>query len=109
MDPTDLDDLAVTVDVDADLYGAGRGRDRCGANWLGFRIEHCTLCHQTFSGSSTGDAHRVGPHPQRCLTAEELLGLGLWIETNKYGTEVWHGSPNKAGIQKRRPAREVSS
>jgi hypothetical protein len=84
-----------------------KARDwRCGATWTGLRTEHCTRCHQTFSGSTTGDAHRIGAeHPQRCLTADELTGLGLWVETNRYGTDIWHGSPNKQGIHKRRPVR----
>lgn len=95
-----------------DEYGVGKGLDhRCGAVWYGFRIEHCQMCHQTFSGSTTGDAHRVGPYEvgqRRCLTPDELEGLGLWIEVNAYGTGVWHGSPNKKGIQKRRPPRTES-
>jgi hypothetical protein len=80
---------------------------QCGAQWSGLRIEHCASCHQTFSGTSTGDAHRVGPHEpselRRCLSPDELRALGLWATTNPYGTEVWHGSPNKKGVQKRRP------
>jgi hypothetical protein len=79
--------------------------DRCGAVWSGHRTEHCTVCHRTLSGSTTGDAHRVGPHDgdRRCLTDGEMLALGLWPQDNQYGTTVWHGSPNKAGEQKRRP------
>lgn len=78
---------------------------RCGAVWSGHRAEHCTICHETFSGSTTGDAHRVGPHDgnRRCLTGDELTALGLWAEPNQYGTPVWHGTPNKGGVQKRRP------
>jgi hypothetical protein len=110
MDPTELDDLAVMVDdPEDDEYGMGKGQDkRCGAVWFGYRLEHCTQCHQTFSGSSTGDVHRTGPHPQRCRAADELTSLGLWVERNHYGTDVWHGSPNKKGIQKRHPKRKDS-
>lgn len=108
------DELAAIVPVANDVddeYGAGKGHDpRCGATWFGFRIEHCTMCHQTFSGETTGNAHRVGPYDQpskrRCLSSDELRGLGLWTEANQYGTEVWHGSPNKHGIQKRHPKKE---
>lgn len=119
MDPADLDDLTVAVDAGKqqwidDGYGVGKGGDlNCGAYWFGFRIEHCQICHQTFSGSTTGDAHRVGPHDpigsRRCLAPDELIGLGLWVETNKYGTDIWHGSPNSKGIQKRHPKHEAAS
>ncbi|MGH9252730.1 MAG: hypothetical protein ACRD0W_24920 [Acidimicrobiales bacterium] len=109
MNLDELDDLAPVADVADDEYGAGKGHHKphCDAVWFGQRIEHCTVCHQTFSGESTGMAHRVGPHDppgrRRCLSSDELTALGLWVETNQYGTDVWHGSPNKKGIQKRRP------
>lgn len=107
MNPDELAQLSpVAAKPVDDEYGAGKGHDpRCGAVWFGFRVEHCTLCHQTFSGETTGQAHRVGPFngKRRCRTAKELTRLGLWTETNEYGTEVWHGSPNKQGIQKRHP------
>lgn len=62
------------------------------------RMEHCKVCHQTFSGASTGDAHRTGRYgiDRRCRTSDELSALGLWLERG-----IWHGSPNKAGVQKR--------
>ena len=76
---------------------------QCGATWSGHRIEHCPVCHQTFSGTSTGDVHRTGPQEaRRCLTTDELTALGLWATTNPYGTQIWHGKPNKKGLQKRR-------
>jgi hypothetical protein len=108
--------LALTPVADAladDEYGNGKGHHpQCGAVWFGFRVEHCTVCHQTFSGETTGMAHRVGPYDnadsRRCLTPNQLRGLGLWIETNEYGTAVWHGSPNKQGIQKRHPKKKES-
>lgn len=107
----DLDEIPVSAPDPDNRWGTGKGIDKtCGATWFGLRIEHCQMCHQTFSGSTTGDAHRVGPHDlpgqRRCLTAPELEGLGLWLETNAYGTAVWHGSPNKQGIQKRRPSQD---
>jgi hypothetical protein len=84
-------------------------RHVCGAAWDGLRTEHCTVCHQTFSGESTGEAHRVGPfNPpglRRCRAPDELAALGLWVERNRHGTDVWHGSPNKGGEQRRRPHR----
>ena len=57
---------------------------RCGASWTGFRIEHCTECHQTFTGTTAGDRHRVGDHAvsigsdrRRCLSADEMRGKGM--------------------------------
>lgn len=48
------------------------------------RMEHCGACHQTFSGTTAGDRHRVGKHhiftgPQRrrCLTVEEMQKIGM--------------------------------
>ena len=31
---------------------------RCGAEWPGTRISHCSTCHYTFSSVSAFDAHR---------------------------------------------------
>ena len=60
---------------------------RCGKSWTGKRIEHCTVCHETFSGTSAGDKHRTGAHgkDRRCRTAEEMVDLGM--EQNVRG--VW--------------------
>ncbi len=59
----------------------------CGGMWTGRKIEHCTVCHQTFSTTAVGDAHRVGSHGvktgpdrRRCLTADEFAAL-----TNRAG------------------------
>jgi hypothetical protein len=113
----DLDDERTEASEEDDEWGHGKGHDpRCGATWFGHRIEHCTVCHQTFSGERTGMAHRVGQHDvwegperRRCLSADELTALGLWAETNPYGTHVWHGTPNKAGKQLRHPKHQELS
>lgn len=56
----------------------------CGTTWTGLRIEHCPECHETFTGTTSGDRHRVGDHAlttgpdrRRCLTAEEMRGRGM--------------------------------
>lgn len=53
----------------------------CGAVWSGHRIEHCTLCHETFTGAESGDKHRIGPHwppgQRRCRTVAEMEKLGM--------------------------------
>lgn len=56
----------------------------CGAEWSGLRIEHCTACHATFTGTTAGDRHRTGDHNEstgpnrrRCLTAEEMRERGM--------------------------------
>lgn len=63
---------------------------RCGATWTGKRVEHCTECHQSFTGTASGDKHRVGKHdvftgPQRrrCLSVEEMETKGM--KRNKHG------------------------
>lgn len=52
---------------------------KCGKSWKTLRAEHCTVCHETFSGTKTGDAHRVGKHGvkegadrRRCLPPSEV-------------------------------------
>lgn len=53
----------------------------CGTTWAGLKAEHCTECHQTFTTTSNGDRHRVGPHwpagQRRCLAPDELRAKGL--------------------------------
>jgi hypothetical protein len=80
---------------------------RCGAAWSGLRIEHCMSCHETFSGTSAGDLHRVGEHGvkegpdrRRCLTVAEMKNLTFtggkregeprfsW-RVNPRGTTIW--------------------
>lgn len=78
----------------------------CGARWTGLRIEHCTECHETFSGSTSGDRHRIGEHHithgpdrRRCRTPEEMRKLGM--EQNSRGqwtnggTSPWSTSQAK--------------
>lgn len=58
----------------------------CGATWTGAKMEHCPEpgCHQTFSGTRSGDKHRTGEHHistgpdrRRCRTVEEMLAAGM--------------------------------
>lgn len=74
----------------------------CGATWTGLRMEHCTACHETFSGTTAGDKHRVGEHHiwvgqsrRRCLTPDEMRDKGMaqnarGVWTNG-GTSPWAG------------------
>lgn len=75
----------------------------CGAEWSGYRVEHCLACHSTFSGTTAGDMHRTGDHAvssgpsrRRCRTADEMLAKGLEPTLNAYGTPIWgrQGSQN---------------
>lgn len=53
---------------------------KCGTTWTGKRVEHCTACHETFTGTSAGDRHRTGtyaPMARRCLTLDEMRTAGL--------------------------------
>jgi hypothetical protein len=51
----------------------------CDRTIHGFKAEHCTACHQTFTSTEAGDKHRVGEHDvsigptrRRCMTVDEL-------------------------------------
>lgn len=72
----------------------------CGAEWSGRRIQHCTVCHETFAGTDVGDAHRIGEFgvDRRCRTVAEMRQFltksghpRFRPQTNPYGTRVWSG------------------
>lgn len=73
-------------------------RCTCGARWSGTTAQHCPVagCHETFSGETAGNMHRVGghavslgPNRRRCLTADEMLAKGMKFFTNAHGTWIW--------------------
>lgn len=75
---------------------------RCGISWTGLRIEHCAACHETFTGTSSGDRHRAGDHAislgpdrRRCLTPEEMRAKGMTQNARGQwtngGTSPWAG------------------
>jgi gp42 len=60
----------------------------CGDRIVGLKLEHCPLCHETFTCTAAGDMHRVGRHGvtagpsrRRCLTPEEMLDKGMTRNT----------------------------
>jgi hypothetical protein len=60
---------------------------RCDARWTGLKVEHCSVCHLTFSSTRAGDRH---------LTREQMLALRRengepWyaVRVNAYGVEVF--------------------
>jgi len=62
----------------------------CGATWTSKAAEHCSVCCETFSGTSAGDAHRVGSFAEgtrRCLDAAEMREAGLVLDSR--GIWVW--------------------
>lgn len=67
---------------------------KCGSTWNGSRVQHCAApgCCLTFSGTTSGDHHRVGehhitdptdPNRRRCLTIDEMTDRGM--RPNAYG------------------------
>jgi hypothetical protein len=60
------------------------GKWGCGKTWGGLRSSHCTICHQSFSGDTLGDAHKRLSTP--CLTADEMREKG-W----RLVDDVWRG------------------
>lgn len=74
----------------------------CGKTWGGHRPEHCTVCHETFTGNEAGDRHRVGDHNdrdpnspdrRRCLTSAEMLGAGM-VQDDRGMWRVHRDRPN---------------
>lgn len=66
----------------------------------GHKTQHCTVCHQTFTGPSSGDKHRTGKHGvtcgpdrRRCLTVDEMTARGMKRNGHGYwtlgGTSPW--------------------
>ena len=60
----------------------------CGDRIVGTKLEHCPVCHETFTCTAAGDMHRVGdhgaidgPNKRRCLTPEEMLDKGMTRNT----------------------------
>lgn len=56
----------------------------CRATITGRKLEHCALCHETFTCTAAGDMHRVGRHGvtdgpsrRRCLTPDEMRDKGM--------------------------------
>jgi hypothetical protein len=73
---------------------------KCGKTYGGGRTEHCTACHETFSGSSAGDRHRIGRHgvDRRCRTRAEMVSLGMtqnargvWTNGGDYWSDPTRG------------------
>jgi hypothetical protein len=78
----------IAADAEAPLdddFGRGRGHcATCGAEWDGFKICHCSLCHLTFTAVGGFDFHRTGPAAdRRCRTQAELTEKGY--EPNSHG------------------------
>ena len=45
------------------------GTNCCTARWSGANTCHCTVCHQTFTGITAFDAHRIGSFTESGETA----------------------------------------
>lgn len=72
----------------------------CHATLSGTKTQHCTVCHETFTGTTAGDMHRTGrygtttgPDRRRCLTIEEMLAKDMERNRKGYwttgGTSPW--------------------
>ena len=63
---------------------------KCDSTIIGYKPEHCTICHETFTSTTSGDMHRVGDHGvktgtnrRRYLTVDEMEAKGM--QRNKLG------------------------
>ena len=64
---------------------------KCDTTIIGYRPEHCTICHETFNGTYAGDMHRVGDHgvktgPNR-RTIDEMEAKGMKRNRHGYWTQ----------------------
>ena len=66
-----------------------RCTDECNVNLrVGTKVQHCTACHQDFSGDGVGEKHRYWlGRERRCLTVSEMEDKGMQL--NPRG--VWTG------------------
>lgn len=91
------------VDPLDDEYGTGKGHClRCGAEWNGHLVCHCSLCHLTFTAVGGFDVHRTGrDDARRCLTPDEMTGKGY--EPNE--DNQWRKPAPEGAFTNRRTAR----
>ena len=82
----------------------------CSATWGGTRTQHCSApgCHETFTGTTSGDMHRVGehhtsvgPNRRRCLTPAEMIDLGMGRNRFGYWMSPAEGPHFKGGVSSR--------
>ena len=61
----------------------------CGKTLRGTKVEHCTVCCETFGTTRAGDSHRKGEYPDRSCVDPATLGLhldagGVWRLPGSY-------------------------
>lgn len=61
----------------------------CETRWSGYRMAHCTTCHQTFGSVSSFDRHRsrIDETNVHCVPPEDI-GL-FWVELRRAWCESW--------------------
>jgi len=64
------------------------GKCRCGATFSGNKVNHCTICHHTFTTWGNGDKHRTGEGAGRYCVPPEDVGLllndrGYWASPGR--------------------------
>ena len=66
---------------------------QCGKTWTGLRKEHCAACHETFAGTTVGNAHRRGEFgaDRRCINPADAGlvqdGAGVWHRPGSFNPE----------------------
>lgn len=81
----------------------------CHATITGRKPEHCACCHETFTGTTAGDMHRVGKHGvtagpdrRRCLTPVEMLDKGMTTDARGYWmTGITYTGPESSSAEPR--------
>lgn len=71
---------------------ADRIRCRCGANWTGLTVAHCSACHRTFAGPSLFDKHRTarGEHG-KCINPAHIQNRKTEEPLMWYRNGMWRG------------------
>lgn len=72
----------------------------CGEAITGRKLEHCPVCHKTFTCTTAGDMHCAGrhgvtdgPRRRRCLTPDEMLDKGMTQNCRGHWTTGGHRPP----------------
>ena len=80
-------------------------------------LNYCTTCGADFGGVTAFDKHRVGKHAflctpdrldgRRCLTTEEMLGLGMYINAQGRWSQPDNGRSERMGLAQEATAAQV--
>ena len=72
-------------------------------------LNYCSACDQDFGGERAFDLHRVGDHAydytvqhpdgRRCLTPDEMLGRGMYLNSSGRWSQPHNGRSERLGLR----------